>query len=257
MIDQFDARPEGLFSGVTKKEPNPTNWQFAKLKMCKATPEVKLPSKVSLKEGLPPCWLQHYGNCTSYSVLGADAYYYHKNKPTWEPSGTFTYYVQRKMAGLDVKEDVGGCVENAIDAVKKYGVCNSTVWPNSMPFGKKPSKEAYANGLKGHEVKKYYQLKSLLQTKKALALGYPIAASFNWPFKSIDENFVLNTPTKAEVKKSEDGHAVTLVGYDDKKKLFEFRNSWGPTWANSGYAYMTYEAYKLCIDYDDTYAIVK
>ncbi|MBO9665469.1 MAG: C1 family peptidase [Bdellovibrio sp.] len=36
------------------------------------------------------------------------------------------------------------------------------------------------------------------------------------------------------------GHAVLIVGYDDVRKVFMFKNSWGPKWGNNGYGYMTF-----------------
>jgi len=36
------------------------------------------------------------------------------------------------------------------------------------------------------------------------------------------------------------GHAVTAVGYDDAKKRFLLRNSWGPNWGVQGYFTMPY-----------------
>jgi hypothetical protein len=40
-------------------------------------------------------------------------------------------------------------------------------------------------------------------------------------------------------------HAVCLCGYDDTLKAFKFRNSWGETYANSGYGYIDYEVFTL------------
>ncbi len=37
------------------------------------------------------------------------------------------------------------------------------------------------------------------------------------------------------------GHSVLLTGYDLKKKVFFFKNSWGKTWGDNGYGTMTFE----------------
>jgi C1A family cysteine protease len=37
------------------------------------------------------------------------------------------------------------------------------------------------------------------------------------------------------------GHAVSIVGYDDTKRAWIIRNSWGPTWGDNGFAYISYD----------------
>lgn len=37
------------------------------------------------------------------------------------------------------------------------------------------------------------------------------------------------------------GHAVVLVGYDEDKKVFKFRNSWSANWGKGGYGTLTYK----------------
>jgi C1A family cysteine protease len=36
------------------------------------------------------------------------------------------------------------------------------------------------------------------------------------------------------------GHAVCLVGYDDRRQVFIAKNSWGVRWGDRGYFYMPY-----------------
>lgn len=241
-----------LCGAKRKPAPNPTNWQFAALSVCKNASKETIPSKASIKSGFPVVYNQIYSNCTSNAVLGCDDYYYH-NKPSWIPSTVFTYWVQRKIEGNLKGPDDGSTVEIALDAVRKYGACNSKVWPNSMPYTQKPSAEAFADGLKGHEVTKYYNVKSVLQVKKAIAAGCPVACSMTWAFKSVDANGNLNTPTDKEIKKCNLGHAVVIVGYDERR--IEIRNSWGTSWGNHGYAYIPYEVFKKIVWWEDTYAV--
>lgn len=37
------------------------------------------------------------------------------------------------------------------------------------------------------------------------------------------------------------GHAVSLVGFDDQKRAWLIRNSWGPEWGEGGFAWMSYD----------------
>jgi C1A family cysteine protease len=45
----------------------------------------------------------------------------------------------------------------------------------------------------------------------------------------------------AKTEKSLGGHAVLIVGYDDAKRQFRVRNSWGPSWGLKGYFLMPYD----------------
>ena len=243
-------------SGVKKKPQNPTNWQFKKLMANKEVTQESLPIRKSLRSKFPHVYEQPCGNCTSNAVLACDAYWYHTDN--WDPSTIFTYYNQHVMEGDDVKEDSGSTVEIALDCVRKLGACNAKVWPNTKPFSKKPSKAAYKDGLKGHEVTTYHQVKSLLQIKKAINKGYPVPAAMTWAFKYVDSNtWIFRDPTKEEIDECDKGHAIVIVGYDDEKQIFEIRNSWGPNWCNGGYAYISYKAMKKCIWFEDSYAVVK
>ncbi len=37
------------------------------------------------------------------------------------------------------------------------------------------------------------------------------------------------------------GHAVSLIGFDDVKRAWIIRNSWGPDWGMSGFGYVSYD----------------
>ena len=255
-----DILLENIESGVEKKPmPNPLNWQFSMLTLAKDSAKNILPKKVSLKDKFGACYKQVWNNCTTNAAVACDAYYYHDPKGVWVPSTTFTFYVQRAMVDKSLtKENTGTSVENALDAVRKYGVCNSTVWPNDISYKKKPTTEAYKDGLKGHEVTKYYQVKNLSQVKQALAKGYPVAVAMAWAFRTCDGNtWKLNEVSKAEAKKCNCGHAVVIVGYDEERKVFEIRNSHGSDWCNHGYAYISYDTMKNVIWFDDSYAVVR
>ena len=242
--------------GCKKKEKQTITSRLTTLRPAKRKAGFKpLPKSFSLKDKFPAVYYQHYGNCTSNAVLGCDDMIYHGNG-IWIPSTTFTYYLQK--CHEKPMEDDGSSVEEALKKVKKYGACNSKYWPNDAPWNERPSEQAFADGLKGKEIKKWYILKSLKQMKQALVSGYPVAGAIAWCFKNYDpETFIMNSPTDREIKKADSGHAIVFVGYDDEKKLVEFRNSWSEQWGNNGYAYLTYETFKRVIWWDDTYAVIK
>lgn len=244
---------EPIVGGVIKKPGiNPENYEYEK----HFSEAKELPTSGSIKGKMKHVYKQHGGTCTSNAALACDAYYYHSD--AWDPSHIFTYYNQKVMDGSSMKKDSGSCVETALQCVRKYGACSSEVWPNTKPFNKKPSKEAYANGLRGHELTKYYRVKNQRQIKEAICKGYPVAIAMCWPFTTIDGNtWIFCSPDDDMIEECDKGHALVIVGYDDEAKLFEVRNSWGESWANGGYAYIRYSDMKKLIWYEDSYAVVK
>lgn len=53
----------------------------------------------------------------------------------------------------------------------------------------------------------------------------------------VDESLVENPSTLSEKV----GHAITLCGYDEQRKAFQFKNSWGSFWGDSGYGWIAYD----------------
>lgn len=255
MIDATKEIDIRILCGAKKRPIDPRDYLFEDL--IKKSTLKPIPLKASTKEGFPAVYCQHYGDCTANAALAADDYYYHApKKGTWVPSTVFTYY-NSKADDHDLKEDDGSTVETALKEVRKRGACNSKVWPNTMPWNEKPSPEAYENGLKGKEITTFHRIKNFQELKRAIANGYPVPGVIQWAFQRYDENFILNNPTKADLKTYDSWHAIVFVSYDDEKQLIEIRNSWGDGWCNNGYGYITYKSFAKVIDYYDTYAVVK
>lgn len=40
------------------------------------------------------------------------------------------------------------------------------------------------------------------------------------------------------------GHSMAIVGYDDTREVFIVRNSWGDTWCDNGYFYLSYDFFR-------------
>ena len=142
----------------------------------------------------------------------------------------------------------------------KYGACSSDVWGNDKDWRVKPSAEAYADGLKGNDtLKKYYRIKSLTEAKKALAHKHlpRIVIDYyasTWDSECYDTG-IIRMPKKGE--EPDGGHAMILVGYDDKKSRFIVRNSWGTNWGDKGYFYIEYKTLKYLWAQGDCWIITK
>jgi C1A family cysteine protease len=124
------------------------------------------------------------------------------------------------------------------------GVCPETSWDYSpKKFSMKPLTKCYEEAL-NNQVLEYLRITphTVYEVKHCLADGFPVAFGF-MVFDSFMTNAVARSgiaPIPHPNESSNGGHAVLAVGYDDSKKCFIVRNSWGTDWGMDGYFYMPY-----------------
>ena len=159
------------------------------------------------------------------------------------PSRLFIYYNERNLEG-DVSKDAGAEIHDGIQVMNTIGVCPESDWPyDILKFAVKPDEKCYTEA-QNHKTILYNALdQNLDQLKACLISGFPVAFGFV-VYQSFESDYVKQTgqvPMPEEGEKVLGGHAVALVGYDDSKKVFIVRNSWGSSWGDHGYFYMPYQ----------------
>lgn len=159
------------------------------------------------------------------------------------PSRLFIYYNERAMEGT-INEDSGAAIRDGVKSVNVNGVCKETLCPYVVSaFTMKPSPQAYAEAIL-HKTIQYASVNNLAinDLKACLAGGFPFVFGFQ-VYASFESNAVATTgimPMPKSREKNLGGHAVICVGYNDAKKAFLVRNSWGTGWGLKGYFWMPY-----------------
>jgi len=195
---------------------------------------------------MPPIVDQgNLGSCTANAIAGAVDYERAiQREPLLPSSRLFIYYNERVIEG-DVAEDAGAFIRDGIKAVARQGVCPEGEWPYiENQFAVKPSAQCYTDAL-AYRATAYARItQNELHTKHCLAiLLRPFIFGFT-VYESFESDEVANTGIVPMPLLSEHivgGHAVCAVGYDDTKRMFKCRNSWGTSWGLSGYFWMPYE----------------
>lgn len=156
------------------------------------------------------------------------------------PSRLFIYYNTR-VVEKNVNVDSGTTIRGALQVVNKQGACPETLWPYVISqFKTKPPTSAYTSGAQ-HLVKVYTRLQFTLdQMKQCLIDGYPFIFGMilYTSFNKVTSNGLVPVPNTNE--KVLGGHCMACVGFDDSKKHFIVRNSWGTGWGDRGYCYIPY-----------------
>lgn len=192
------------------------------------------------------------GSCTAHAGVGLMEYFYRRflrGKDQDLFSEKFLYYVTRvDIAGWPANDDSGAYIRDTLKAMVKYGVALEQTVPyvrdgeKDCRYADSPAPSAYREAEK-FQVAKYARISEssrancLQECKNLLANNYAFMGGFICYENVFDgANGVIPEPKGAPLG----GHAVLFVGYDDKKQLFKFKNSWGTSWGDKGYGYLPY-----------------
>lgn len=204
-----------------------------------------LPASQDLRPLLMPCYNQgQAGSCTGNATAGAlelDEIIQGAEKVT--PSRLFLYWGGRAQEGT-TKQDAGAMIRDVVAGVAKWGYCHESYWPydvNNVTVC--PTKEAYGAAY-SHKLNNYMyarvsqtlpSLKQVLFSNRGVIFGFTVYESF----EHIGSDGLMPLPQSSESVLG--GHAVLMVGYDDARRVFIVRNSWGTDWGDGGYFYMPYD----------------
>ena len=182
------------------------------------------------------------GSCTGQSIAGAIELLNKRNGNPTDVSRLFIYYYERLMLGT-INYDSGAYIRDGIKATNKYGASLERYWPYDIKrFKQEPINEAKIDAQQ-RKVTRYERVLNFNGCIDALSNGYPVVMGFrvydSFMTASVAKTGNMPYPnTKRE--RLLGGHAVLLVGYNQTKKMFIARNSWGTGWGDKGYFYMPF-----------------
>jgi C1A family cysteine protease len=149
-------------------------------------------------------------------------------------------------------------IRDGIKTLKNQGVCSEGKWPYvTSKFAVKPGPACYKDGL-DHQIISYQRLLTVDQMRACLAEGFPFVFGFT-VYESFESQQVAKTGVVSMPKSNErvvGGHAVVAVGYNDSKKRFIVRNSWGTDWGMKGYFTIPY-AYLADRNLSDDFWVIR
>lgn len=207
------------------------------------------------------------GSCTAHAAVGVVEYFQRRAfGKHLDGSRLFVYKTTRNLIGAT--GDSGAWLRNTMGALVLCGVPHESYWQYtdaSPDFDQEPPQFIYAIA-ENFEALKYFahdplsknipRQEVLESVKVYLAKGVPSMFGF-WGYGSFDSGDApghIPLPTDSELAGDPEwGHAVVAVGYDDNLKITNtlsskstkgavlIRNSWGPSWGQSGYGWMPYD----------------
>lgn len=194
------------------------------------------------------------GSCGSHAAVTAlEILLNMKNKDLSIPLSEMDhYYFVRKLDYENTfPKDSGQHGRNAMKLIQKRGVAPEGMYPyETSKFNDGPKWPSMAKSLAHFWKITYYErcfslkaIKSALDSKKIIWFGIPIKRSF----QLVKDDKIIKY-NKDE--RSVGGHAVVVLGYDDKKKALKIANSWGLKWGAKGYGFIDYDYIYKCKWFD-------
>lgn len=221
-----------------------------------------IPESFSLKKYAPYVLSQQLSTCVAYSTATAmtmlNAIISNETdikiislqvlSPHW------IYYRNKDKTDIECKEGLN--IDKTMVDVLNTGVPYMILveYPEFHPFGDvhlcnyyPPDYEKDAASASFNKPDEIFRVKTTDEIKLVLSKGLPVVAGMNVP-ASFDSAHgkSLWVPKITETKLDGYGHALVIVGYDDKKHggAFEILNSWGEAWGDSGYIWVKYSDFK-------------
>lgn len=236
---RFARSPIFLKTKTRKSQPDHRDHQ---LKLTTIRPGLR--ASVNLQSKLPFVFDQGaIGSCTANSAGSMYSWVVNNNSgQLFIPSRLFLYYNTRMIEGT-TDYDSGATLRDTMRSLRNYGVCPETSWPYLYDkLTIQPAQNCYDEGSIRQALSyaavpiSLAPMKNVLQNRPFI-LGILVYASFFNPTVS-RTGYVPVPDTRKE--KLLGGHAILILGYDDRKKCFFCRNSWGTSWGLKGDFYLPY-----------------
>ncbi|GBU26811.1 hypothetical protein R84B8_00325 [Treponema sp. R8-4-B8] len=218
---------------------------------------VSLPASVSLKDFAPIPGNQGYlSSCTGWASAYAartiiESHYLNRTdkilttKMAFSP--LFLYFAAREFKNVPGDEE-GADPVDILNFMTLYGMPRRAVFDdNPVTYERLEQQGFLINPVPGFSklfntnVTPAYKIE---QVKKSLADNNPVIIGICVP-DSFSNAKDIWTPESGESRVPEKGHALCVVGYDDKKYggAFEIMNSWGEEWGNNGFTWISYDTF--------------
>ncbi|CAF3827826.1 unnamed protein product [Rotaria sordida] len=211
-------------------------------------PISQLPSYVDLREYMTPVQDQaDMSTCAANAFAGACEYIIKRR--TGEHVGIsrlFIYYNGQMIDQRRLKvTDDGASKQNTVLGMRKFGVCEESLWPYHERFlNKEPPPHVYEAASQVTVIplklpRNLMAMKTCLANEVPFLIGIKLLKSATDEVERNGGYITMPNPHSIAVARTTT-HAVLIVGYDDETGHFIGRNSWGRDWGIHGYFYIPY-----------------
>jgi len=208
-----------------------------------------LPERAILPRSLFPVpgYQGDQGSCTAWAVAYGARSFYRAVAEQRQISGTEAFspaYVYNQLAQGDC--DGGSMIDSALNILANQGVARLADFPyDSSNCTRRVSDRVKIVAL-DYKTEGSERIKrgDLDQIKSKIVEGHPVIVGM-WVDDSFqDQRNIIYNPVTDKNADGSTGHAMLIVGYDDRMRAFKLMNSWGTDWRDGGFGWVSYDAMK-------------
>ncbi len=209
-----------------------------------------LPEAVDLSPRMPsPGDQGRQGSCVGWAVGYAARSYYRVASDgkslSFNENIASPGFIYDAIRGDEQDCSAGSYISDALNLLTDFGSLNAAQYPYDDRSCRALEPAEHAARL-GFGIKGWARVdtENLDQVKGELARGHPVIISARLDrgfFRLSSRNPFWIGSTDPEDNRG--GHAMTIVGFDDRAEQFRFLNSWGSDWGQGGYGFMDYDTF--------------
>lgn len=178
--------------------------------------------------------------CVGFSSCAVKEYFDNQERGTTNIfSPNHLYWMCKQQDGLP--EDQGTYFRLGMKMLLETGVAPESDWPYSVPPAPVPDVSRMTVDAAPQKINSYARLNSVESMVASLMLNGPFVLGLivteGW-YTDAAINTGMIDPSIAAAP-NDGGHAVAIIGYDADKRLFKVKNSWGTSYGDKGYVYLT------------------
>lgn len=205
-----------------------------------------LPPAFDLSRSMPPVGSQgSQSSCVAWATsYGLRGYYENRrtgsaDAPTFSPA-----FVYNQIKGRSSGCNVGTSISDALNLMKRVGTVPMEEFPYDPSSCSRLPGPDLASEARPFRISdwKRVDITRLDDIKGQIFAGNPVVFGMlvNQAFHRLRGDAVFR-----DTGRDGGGHAMVLVGYDDRKNAFKLFNSWSRSWGNQGFGWVDYETFQI------------
>jgi len=202
-----------------------------------------LPERVDHSAALPPVFDQGpAGTCVACATAYYDKTFQEGIEHGWvlgEAAHQFSplyLYSQR----VNKTGDFGMTIREAMKIVKEQGVCPLDRMPYVLERLDREPTPAQRQAARPYRAQSYARLARIAEMEAYLSTNCFVAGLMVHQGFMDAPGGVIPMPEPGATYLG--GHAVCMIGFDRRRRLFKFANSWGEQWGDRGFGHISYAA---------------